>query len=194
MSHWWIAEGGCTDTYVDSSLPTTNFEGGYDVFAGQGNGTAGPARIWLKISTGGIPKHSKILTAQITMHTYIKGESGYGTTAYEIQRCTDISWNSSTITWNNAPNASMTGSATTLFSQASPMGQDLYFDFVNDAQANVGLDYLTYRIKNVNETDDSMIKMYTYEEYNDIAALGTEGIRVVLSWEYEDNTYYQAFS
>lgn len=189
-----IDHNGVTDTYVDSSSPKTNFNGGYNTFTGLGDGTAGPARTWLKLNFGGIPRNAKIITATLEMGAYVVGD-GYNLITYEFQKCSDNSWGGSTITWNNAPNASMVGSPTTIFSATEPKGQIFQFDIKTDVQAAVAGDrLLTYRVKNVNEgADTSYMAMYTFEEYLDFSP-PYPNINFSVTYTYDTSSFFQSFN
>lgn len=197
IESWNYDHNGIADTHVHDSHPDTNYNGEYNVIAGYDPVEKDNCRIWLKLDLSFIPRHAQIESAGFVMGTFIHGESSYGTTTYEIQRCSDNSWDDSTITWNNAPNASMTGSATNLFSTTSPMGQDLYYyDLMADAQAAIGGDgYLSYRIKNTNEgLDDSYIMMYTEEEYNDLGLRPYPNINFSIGFSYNNGNFFQSFN
>lgn len=95
------------DTFVTQPAPNYNFAADKKLVIGN-DWYYGLARTWLKFSLASIPVGSAITSATLTLRSFYTNNGGTypPTMFYDLYRCTNNSWTESTITWNNAPNAS----------------------------------------------------------------------------------------
>jgi hypothetical protein len=123
------------DSFVDSANATTSY--GNENYLQVEDGK----RAWIRFDLSGIPAGKVIISAVLSVKPFY---SGYR--SMNIQRCTDLTWGETTITWNNAPNASIINE--TLYLDG--WGYADYYNFnvsgpVTEALASGGI---CWRIKN----------------------------------------------
>ena len=109
------------DTYVNSEKPTTALGNvalgiasafrlivGQDAFLMDGTANAGTCFTWMRFDLSGIPTNAIITNAYLNGLCFLPVSNYVGLTVV-AQRATNITWGESTITFVNAPNASVLG-------------------------------------------------------------------------------------
>lgn len=156
------------DTYVDQSLPTTNFGVLGKMIAGSDTnvgGSAGLCRMWMKFDLSSIPAGSTINTA-VVQEMFFFPFTGYVVATFDIKRCTDTSWTEGGLTWNNAPNGSIAGSATDFMDvDFTVVGQffEHTFTVTTDVAAALASNAVSWVIVNRTEADGSGVNGGTKE-------------------------------
>ena len=114
------------DTYVDSANPTTNYDSSANLRMSPSK------RAWLKFDLSGIPANSYITSATLHMYMYIFSWD-YSDLNYNLQRSANTSWDESTLTWNNAPNADVSPTTTaTIYHAGGSTTSEYYLDVKSD--------------------------------------------------------------
>lgn len=145
------------DTYVaNATNADTNFDGIGSVVTGVANiGVTSAARGWFKFDLTHLPQEFSITRA--TFNTYLFSEYQSDDKPLGIYYCNDDSWDSSVITWNNAPTFSATPSDV-IDSPASPsmLEEDKWYtwEVTNDVRTSLstGDMILTEVMKQVDES------------------------------------------
>lgn len=149
------------DTHVYESKPDVNYDE-YDpdnVFV---TGTShDERRAWFKFGDlSAIPAGSTINSATIYIGCYQTG--GTYAQEFELRRCTNNSWDETTITWNTAPDGDVSGGVSGTFINSS-VGT-VSFSVTADVDAALGDGALSYRIHN-STLDGSQLWIYQEENH-----------------------------
>lgn len=154
------------DTFVTQPAPNYNFAADKKLIIGN-DFSYGLARSWIKFSLASIPAGSTITSATLTLRSFYANNGGTypPTMFYDLYRCTNNSWSESTITWNNAPNASC----------GSVIGQYDYYVTYNDVITYSGLESeissalpssaVTFRLKLDAETNPGFGEWFADRDY-----------------------------
>lgn len=154
------------DSYVHDQYPTTNFGTANNMYAGdQDEIKPGTCRAWMQFDLSSITAGSTINSATLNYGYYGHGGS-YIDVTYGIAVCNDNSWTETGITWNNAPNGSVSGISNTYASSSGSQfsalsGQTL--DMTSDVDTALASGAVSWRIINNNEGDGSFLKTYSKE-------------------------------
>lgn len=150
------------DTHVYESKPDSNYDW-HDPDNVLVTGNSGSERrAWFKFGDlSSIPGGATINSATIYIGCYQVG--GTYSQEFELIRCEDNGWDESTITWNNAPDAYLAGSASGTFYNSS-VGT-VSFDVTSDMIAAIADGALSYRIHN-STLDGSQLWIYQEENHS----------------------------
>ena len=125
------------DAYVDLDNPTTNY-GSADYLIVEGT----VRRAWVRFDLSSIAAGQVITSATLSVYPFYAGIR-----EMNVQRCSNISWSESTITWNNAPNGDMIDNEIFRLDGYGPSGGYQGFDVtgqITDALSSGGV---CWRIK-----------------------------------------------
>ena len=151
------------DSFVDDGTPTTNYGTNSNVYVGLTYGEGyGITRGWLKFDVSSL-SGATINSATLHASAYKAGVVvQYDTVLIRLEYCTDNSWTNSGITWNNAPNGSVSGSPITLVTLTDTEGTTVSATVTSDVSTAVAAgNYLSWRIKSNVETKSAYVKMYS---------------------------------
>lgn len=149
------------DAWVSEAKPDTNFdENNVDnIFVKGDSGTE--RRAWLKFGDlSAIPGGATITNADIYIGCY--QTAGSYSQTFDLIRCEYNGWDETTITWNTAPDAYLSGSTSGVFTNSS-VGQ-VSFDVTTDTVAAIADGALSYRI-NCSSMDGSQLWIYENEPH-----------------------------
>jgi hypothetical protein len=97
------------DAHVNSGNPTTNYGSANSMEFGLGDIITSQSRCWIQFDLSSIPAGAVIVDANLYLKPFYGGGTDYVDCVIDVQRCTDNSWTEGGVTWNNAPNGSMSG-------------------------------------------------------------------------------------
>lgn len=140
------------DALVDQGAPTTNYgSAGYLCAGFASNGAApvvGLCRTWLRFNLGSIPVGSTINSATLKLLLFQgNGGDNYSALFLLIQRSTNITWVESTITWNTADNASVSGATSGSIDCISSNPFEADINLTTDVAAAFASGKVTWRIR-----------------------------------------------
>jgi hypothetical protein len=128
------------DAWVDSINANTNY--GNDNYLIVADGT----RAWFRFDLSSIPSGKVITSAVLSVKPFYSGNR-----EMNIQRATDISWSETTITYNNAPNASVVSNE--IF-YLNGWGLSDYYNYnvTGEVTAAMTAGGICWRVKNARDT------------------------------------------
>lgn len=143
------------DTYVSENAPATNFGSETYLEAGLDFNGIARSRIWLRFDLSSIPSGSNITSAALGIFVFLLKE--YPTSIYDLRRSTNITWGEGTITWNNAPDGTV--SATITDSETSnEVFEVLTFTVTSDVSSALSTGKVSWRISVSNDSSVTVQK------------------------------------
>ena len=162
------------DVIVIQSSPTVNYNSTQKIAVG--GGSYGTYRTWMRFDLSSIPAGSTINSGILELQNFYEERAGGG--AYpgdyiiDVARSTDITWNKTTITWNNAPNGTVgaVGASFTVNGGGDNVfltyGYIADFDIASDVSDAFGTGKLSLRIKLNDEVSFDVIDWFQDKDYS----------------------------
>jgi hypothetical protein len=141
------------DCHVYDNDPDTNLDNQTNLRIGD---VHGEYRSWVKFDLTSIPYDATIVSATFFVSAWLTAYSY--SQIFSISSCSDSSWSESKITWNNAPEGSVSGIPAATFTAGGPQNLDVTYDVGNEVINGV----ISFRLSSAT-LDGSEIIMYDKE-------------------------------
>lgn len=167
------------DVFVVQGSPTTNYNSTTELLIGT-LGVGAACRAWLRFNLATVPSGSTINSATLYIKNFFEAHNSTYPADYtfDTARSTDITWDKTTITWNNAPNASVGSTLDSYVSAAA--NAYLYeapFVVTSGVSSALASGKVTFRIKLNDETVTDLV-----DYFQDIDYAGTTYSKLVVDY------------